>query len=102
MSMAAPHSAFKWTPLGYAQTNNLASAIGFGGLSITVPPDAIMVLIACETAAIRWRDDGTSPTATVGMPLAAGQEFQYTVVDFSQIRFIAQSGSPVLNFNFYK
>jgi len=100
--MAAVHSAYRWTPLGYAQTSNLASAASFAGLGISVPTDTIMILISCEGGAIRWRDDGTAPTASVGMPLTDGQEFQYTVVDFSKINFIAQSGSPILNFGFYK
>jgi hypothetical protein len=31
----------------------------------------------CESASARWRDDGTDPTGTVGMPLPVGQYFYY-------------------------
>lgn len=96
--MAAPHSAFKWTPLGYGQITDLSAAVGLG----TVPIDTIMVLIQAETAGARWRDDGTMPTATIGMPLSAGQEFQYTVVDFSKIFFIRTAVGAILNFSYYK
>ena len=100
--MAAAHSAYKWTPLGYAQITSLASAVSFSGASVSVPTDAIMVLIAAEAQGIRWRDDSVAPTATVGMPLAAGQEFQYTVGDFSKIQFIQQTSGGIINLAFYK
>jgi hypothetical protein len=96
--MAAVHSAYKWTPLGYAQITNLAAAVGLP----SVPTDTIMVLIEAEAQAVRWRDDGTNPTAAIGMPLAAGQEFQYTVVDLTQIKFIQQVGGAILNVSYYK
>lgn len=100
--MAAVHSAYKWTPLGYAQITSLGSAVTFSGASVTVPTDTIMVLIEAEAQAIRWRDDGTVPTASVGMPLAAGQTFQYTVVDFTKISFIQQASGGIINLSFYK
>lgn len=99
--MAAPHSAFKWTPLGYGQITNLSAAAVLSA-ALPIPTDAIMVLIEAEAAGVRWRDDGTAPTATVGMPLSAGQEFQYTVVDFSKIQFIQSSAGAILNVSFYK
>ena len=96
--MAAVHSAYKWTPLGYTQITSLSSAVGLG----TVPTDAIMALISAEAQGVRWRDDGPAPTATVGMPMAAGQEFQYTVVDFTKIKFIQQASGAILNVAWFK
>lgn len=96
--MAAVHSAYKWTPLGYDQITDLSVAVGLPN----IPTDAIMVLIEAEAQAIRWRDDAVAPTATVGMPLAAGQEFQYTVVDFTKIKFIQQVAGAILNVSYYK
>jgi hypothetical protein len=56
------------TPLGYQQITSLSSAT-----ALTVPTGATVAVIIPETQAIRWRDDGTNPTASVGMPLASGQ-----------------------------
>ena len=99
--MAALHSNQKWTPLGYAQATVTNIAQGFAGLGVAIPTDTVMVEIATEVA-IRYRDDGTPPTATVGMPLLTSQQFAYTVPDLTQIQFIAQGSSGKINFNFYK
>ena len=100
--MAAPHSSYKWTPLGYEQITNLSSAVGLGPLTTAIPNDTIMVLIQAEAAGVRWRDDGVAPTATVGMILAAGQTFQYTTPDFTRIQFIQMSAGAILNVAYYK
>ena len=80
--------------IGYQQITSLASAT-----NLTVPTTGGQVawaLICAETAGVRWRDDGTAPTASVGQPLAAGQCFQYAG-PLLTIQFIAQTGSPVLD-----
>jgi hypothetical protein len=78
---AAP---FSYTPLGYQQipSADLGSAVG-----LDVPDGATMALIAVSGASVRWRDDGTAPTSSLGMPVANGQEFQYSA-DLSAIQFI--------------
>lgn len=91
--MAAPYS---YTPLGFVQLN-ISTATGLG----TIPNGASMALIVCETANVRWRDDGIAPTSSVGMLFSAGQEFQYSG-NLQGIQFIAVSGSPVLDVSFYK
>ena len=48
----------------------------------------------------RWRDDGVAPTASVGMPLAAGVTLQYDG-DINQIQFIEQTGGAKLNITYY-
>ena len=91
------------TCLGYQQITDLSSAVG-----LTVPllaPDGsnqkpTFALIICETQGVRWRDDGTSPTASVGMPLAAGVPLQYDG-DLNKIRFIQQTASAKLNISYY-
>jgi len=51
-----------------------------------------------ETAAIRFRMDGTNPTATVGVPVGVGDTIEMiTVFDAMAIRFIAQSGTATLS-----
>ena len=81
--------------LGYQQITDLSSAVG-----LTVPSGATMALITPETQAVRWRDDGTAPTAAVGMPIAAGAYFTYDG-DLKAIRFIEQTASAKLNISYY-
>jgi hypothetical protein len=57
-------------------------------------------LITSEAAAVRWRDDGVAPTASVGMPLAAGVTLQYDG-DISRVRFIQQTAGAKLNISYY-
>ena len=46
------------------------------------------------------RDDGTAPTASVGMPLAVGVPLQYDG-DLTGIKFIEQAASAKLNISYY-
>ena len=89
--------------LGYQQITSLSSATG-----LTVPKrDAtglntqpVIALITAETQGVRWRDDGVDPTASVGMPLAAGVTLQYDG-DLNKIKFIEQTASAKLNISYY-
>jgi hypothetical protein len=91
------------TCFGYQQITTLTSATG---LTVpTVTPEGlngkpVFALIVAEGAPVRWRDDSTAPTATVGMPLAIGVPLQYDG-DLSKIRFIQQSASGILNVSYY-
>lgn len=81
--------------LGYQQITSLSSAAG-----LTPPPGATMALIVAETQGVRWRDDGTNPTASVGMPIAAGAYLNYDG-DFNRVKFIEQTASAKLNVSYY-
>jgi hypothetical protein len=89
--------------LGYQQITSLSSATG-----LTVPIvdknglacKPSMALITPETQSVRWRDDDTNPTASVGMPLAAGVTLQYDG-DLTKIKFIEQTGGAKLNISYY-
>lgn len=100
LGLAGPALAQSGHPsIGYQQITSMASAT-----SLTVPTTGgpvVWALICAETAAVRWRDDGTAPTASVGQPLAAGQCFQYAG-PLLTIQFIAQTGSPVLDISYYR
>jgi len=57
--------------LGYQQITDLSASVG---LTLpTQPVSPTVALIVPLTQDVRWRDDGVAPTATVGMPLAAGE-----------------------------
>jgi hypothetical protein len=91
------------TCMGYQQITDLSSAVG-----LTVPTQtpngsntkANFALIIAETQNVRWRDDGTNPTASVGMLLVAGTPLQYDG-DLSRIKFIETTGSAKLNISYY-
>ena len=81
--------------LGYQQITSLSAST-----ALTVPGGATMALIVSEAQAVRWRDDGTAPTASVGMPLAVGTSLSYDG-DLKAIRFIQQAASATLNVSYY-
>lgn len=89
--------------IGYQQITSLTAST-----ALTVPTqDAnglfvkpTIAVITPESQAVRWRDDGPAPTASVGMPLAAGVTLQYDG-DLKQIRFIEQLSGAKLNITYY-
>lgn len=91
------------SPLGYFQaaagTFDTAKTLAAAG--ITIPAGTALVMIQTEAQAIRWRDDGTNPTAAVGYPLPVAAELRYTSRSPSALRIIAQTAGAILNFAFY-
>lgn len=89
--------------LGYQQITSLSSAQSLSVPSVDANGLAVkpsIALITPETQGVRWRDDGTDPTSSVGMPLAAGVTLQYDG-DLKKIRFIEQTASAKLNISYY-
>jgi hypothetical protein len=83
--------------LGFQQLTGMTSAA-----SLTVPTGADAVLLSADTQAVRWRDDGTAPTASVGMSIrTTDQAFLYTG-DLAAIQFIAAVSGAVLNCTYFK
>jgi hypothetical protein len=87
--------AGKYSPLGYQQLNTVSSAIGF-----TVPEGARLALVIAEDQAVRWRDDGTDPTSTVGMKIIDGGQLSYSG-DLSKIKFIEIVSGAELNVTYF-
>ncbi len=57
-------------------------------------------VLKLETAEIRWRNDGTAPTSTVGTPIGVGTTITLNVIDTLQAQFIRTGGSSgVLHVN---
>jgi hypothetical protein len=81
--------------LGYQQITDLSSAVG-----LTIPSGATLALIVPETQNVRWRDDGTNPTASVGMPIFVGASLSYDG-DLNRIKFIQEAASAKLNISYY-
>jgi len=87
-------------PLGYQQITSLSSSTG-----LTIPSDdtkqpAEKAIISPESQSVRWRDDGTAPTATVGYLLTAGSELEYEG-PLDRLRFIETASSAKLNICYY-
>lgn len=89
--------------LGYQQITDVSAST-----ALTVPSTdtngslqkPVLAVIIAETQAVRWRDDGVAPSATVGMPLAVGGSFLYDG-DLTKIRFFEQAGGAKLNVSYY-
>jgi ABC-type nickel/cobalt efflux system permease component RcnA len=81
--------------LGYQQITSLSAAT-----ALTVPSGATLAVIVAEAQAVRWRDDGVAPTATVGMPVGTYVPLIYDG-DLSRIRFIEQTASAKINVSYY-
>lgn len=82
-------------PIGYEQINDLSSA-----QALTVPAGADIALIQARDQAVRWRDDGTNPTALIGMVIGDGLDIFYTG-DLDAIRFFEVSAGAELNVSYY-
>lgn len=82
--------------VGYVQLTALTAAVGLG----TIPPGATVALVQCETAAVRWRDDGTAPTATVGTLLQPGDLMTFDQ-RLDRLSFIQTAAGAKLNVSFY-
>lgn len=87
----------KYVPLGFQAITSLSTA-----QSLTAPAGATHALVHAETNAVRWRDDGTAPTASVGMYLNTTDTPFFYSGTLSAVQFIAVSGSPVVNVLYYK
>lgn len=91
------------TPLGFQQLSSLSASAG-----LTAPAGATLAMICVENQAIRYRDDGTPPTASVGMPAAPYLSlisqpncFQYSG-SLSGILFIEQNPGASIDVSYYK
>lgn len=101
----SPRSPYNFAPIAHAQLTvsgvvNLTAAVNAASSPVAIPTNAVMVLIACETANIRWTDDGQTPSSSFGMLMSVGQEFAYSG-NLIAIQFAAVSGTPLLDIAYY-
>jgi hypothetical protein len=83
-------------PLGYQQITNLSSAV-----SLTVPLGTVYIIFKPNAQAIRYRDDGVNPTASLGYPVAAGSEYIYTGACPTALRLIETTAGATLDVLYY-
>lgn len=93
-----PCGIARFTTLSSAET--LANPDSGTTLADAITAGARIAILVCETQAIRWTDDGSTPTSTFGIPLAVNTIFTYTG-DLSALKVIEQTASAVLNVAYY-
>ncbi|HDR8930420.1 TPA: hypothetical protein QDA84_000413 [Burkholderia vietnamiensis] len=82
-------------PVGYQQITNLTSAA-----ALTPPVGARIASIQAEGGTLRYRDDGTAPTASVGMIISANGGVDYNG-NLSAIKLIAATSGAIANVSYY-
>lgn len=80
---------------GYQQITSLSSAT-----LLTVPAGSTLAVIEAESQAVRWRDDGTNPTSSVGHVLNPGDVYVYRG-NLGGIKFIEVTTSAKLSVSYY-
>lgn len=84
----------------FEQITTLSSATGLTSSNFK---NARYVTVECDHTAgkyVRYRDDGTAPTATIGTSLAPGEKLKYDG-NLGDIQFIEEAASAKLNVHYY-
>lgn len=92
-------------PIGGAGTYQLSTTNTASSASLTsggIPFGATMAFLQAETADVRYRDDGGAPTASIGNIVVHGIPGILYSGNVGALRFIALSGSPLLDIAFYR
>jgi hypothetical protein len=95
-----PDFTLRIAPLGYQQLSVGSTTAS----NLTVPGGAIAGSISVESQAVRFRDDGTAPTSSVGFPIAVtsnGPPFDYAG-NLGAVQMIAETGTATVNILYYK
>lgn len=82
---------------GAARRRTQQMAVGTSANSLSIPRGVNGCWLQAQGANVRWRADGTNPTASVGMILYDGADPIWFSEGMSKLRFIAVSGTPVLS-----
>ena len=85
-------------PAGYQQITVSTTAVG-----LTVPAGTRMAIAVIEDQPLRYRDDGTDPTATVGTVIKADNSISICGSALGAFKAIRDGGTDaVLSVNYYK
>jgi hypothetical protein len=87
-----------YTGVGYIGLAVSSAAVALG----TLPSGADRAVVIVEGGPVRWRDDGTMPTASVGMPLKDGDGMNFDG-DLTALRFIRSGATDaVVHISYYR
>lgn len=95
--LPAEAQPFNRVALGYGQLTSLAAAASLPN----IPSGASEAFVVCTGQTVYWRDDGTAPTATIGMPLPINTPFPY-IGSLARIQFIQTGATAVCNVSYYQ
>lgn len=84
------------TAISFQAMNSLSSATNLP----TIPAGTVEAFVVCEGQSVRWRDDGTAPTASVGMLLPVSTPFPY-IGSIPKIQFIQTTASATCEVTYY-
>lgn len=84
------------TPLGYEKLTVSSTAVGLA----SIPSRAYFALVRCESNNVRWRDDGTAPTATEGILMKADEFLEYDG-SLTKIKFIRVGSDATVYVSYY-
>jgi len=100
--MPAPYDKDTYYPLATFAFEQVTAAGASVGLTAATLANAKMATVNVEGAQVRFRIDGTAPTATVGALLNDGDELiVWGSMDINAIRFIRAGGvSATLNVHY--
>lgn len=94
---ALSDASLGYTPLAFVQDTDMAAA----GALPSIPSDATIAVVQAETGDVRWRADGTNPTASVGMMLYEGAERTF-VGNLSAVKLIASTTGAIISVHYFK
>lgn len=96
--LALQNLSASFTPQGYQQISSATLAASTG---LTVPAGATVAIIQNNgTQAVRFRDDGTDPTSSIGQRIPAGETLTYDG-DLSAVEFIREADGAILDIAYY-
>lgn len=93
----APESKRK--TIAYEQITALSSAVG---MTAATYDGAGLCVLQAETQTVRYRSDGTDPTASVGMRLTPDVLYPFSGEEMSDLKFIEQDSGAKLNIECYE
>jgi hypothetical protein len=83
--------------LGYEQLASIASSTA----PSSVPAGTVAFAMQCSGQAVRWRADGGTPTASVGMRLLVTEPPQIFPFSPHSLRVIQESATGVVNLTYF-
>jgi hypothetical protein len=89
-------------PLGYRQLAVSTSSVALASATGGIPHGATRAVVDVEANDIRWRDDGTAPTASVGMLAKSNTLFELpSLQSINAFQAIRASADGTLNIAYY-
>ena len=70
-------------------------------VALTVPAGAKRALFKVSVQPVRWRDDGTNPTTSVGMLIGTADPFFMYTGDLAKVKLIQTAATATVDICYY-